>query len=287
MSIVERIITVYNDKGSKQAVKDLKNLEAKFIDSGKKIGKAFGVATIAVGAFATKVGIDAVKGAIEDQKSQALLANSLRNTTGATDDAIKAVEDYISAQQMLVAVSDTELRQSLITLTTATGDLTQAQALQNVALDTAAGTTKDLQTVSLAIAKAYNGNIGASSHADDTQLGYAVTRAQSMVDAYCNRTFEAAADTTRYYNALDIRYGGSIDAFTQTLMLDTDLCQLTSVTNGNSQVIPTASQYLKPNSIPQLVITLADYQYKAAFVADHEINILACLTEIMAEGDFK
>ena len=49
----------------------------------------------------------------------------------------------------------------------------------------------------------------------------------------------------------------------------------------------TASQYLKPNSIPQLVITLADYQYKAAFVADHEINILACLTEIMAEGEFK
>jgi len=49
----------------------------------------------------------------------------------------------------------------------------------------------------------------------------------------------------------------------------------------------TASQYLKPNSIPQLVITLAEYQYKAAFVADHEINILACLTEIMAEGDFK
>jgi DNA polymerase III delta prime subunit len=49
----------------------------------------------------------------------------------------------------------------------------------------------------------------------------------------------------------------------------------------------TASQYLKINSIPQLVITLAEYQYKAAFVADHEINILACLTEIMAEGDFK
>ena len=49
----------------------------------------------------------------------------------------------------------------------------------------------------------------------------------------------------------------------------------------------TASQYLKPNSIPQLVITLAEYQYKAAFVADHEINILACLTEIMAEGEFK
>lgn len=48
-----------------------------------------------------------------------------------------------------------------------------------------------------------------------------------------------------------------------------------------------ASQYMKPESIPMLVMTIADYQYKAAFVADHEINILACLTELMAEGEFK
>jgi len=47
------------------------------------------------------------------------------------------------------------------------------------------------------------------------------------------------------------------------------------------------SESLKPTSIPQLVLTIAEYQYKAAFVADHEINILACLIEIMAEGDFK
>jgi DNA polymerase III delta prime subunit len=47
------------------------------------------------------------------------------------------------------------------------------------------------------------------------------------------------------------------------------------------------SDSLKPTSIPQLVLTISDYQYKAAFVADHEINILACLIEIMAEGDFK
>ena len=48
-----------------------------------------------------------------------------------------------------------------------------------------------------------------------------------------------------------------------------------------------ASEFLKPSSIPQLVLILANYQYKAAFVADQEINILACLTEIMVEGDFK
>jgi len=48
-----------------------------------------------------------------------------------------------------------------------------------------------------------------------------------------------------------------------------------------------ASDYMKPSSIPQLVLILAGYQYKAAFVADQEINILACLTEIMVEGEFK
>jgi len=44
---------------------------------------------------------------------------------------------------------------------------------------------------------------------------------------------------------------------------------------------------LKPASIPGVVLVLADYQYKQAFVADHEINIVACLTEIMANGEFK
>jgi len=44
---------------------------------------------------------------------------------------------------------------------------------------------------------------------------------------------------------------------------------------------------LKPQSIPGVVLVLADYQYKQAFVADQEINIVACLTEIMANGEFK
>ena len=40
-------------------------------------------------------------------------------------------------------------------------------------------------------------------------------------------------------------------------------------------------------SIPQLVLILADYQYKNAFVADHELNVVACLTEVMANVNFK
>jgi len=43
---------------------------------------------------------------------------------------------------------------------------------------------------------------------------------------------------------------------------------------------------VSPNSIPQLILVLADYQYKAAFVADAELNMVACLTEIMANVEF-
>jgi DNA polymerase III delta prime subunit len=44
---------------------------------------------------------------------------------------------------------------------------------------------------------------------------------------------------------------------------------------------------LKPNSVPELVLILAKYQYQAAFVADHEINLMACFTEIMINMEFK
>jgi DNA polymerase III delta prime subunit len=44
---------------------------------------------------------------------------------------------------------------------------------------------------------------------------------------------------------------------------------------------------LKPQSIPQAVIIIADYQYKQAFVADPEINTVACLTELMVSVEFK
>ena len=44
---------------------------------------------------------------------------------------------------------------------------------------------------------------------------------------------------------------------------------------------------LQPQTIPAMVILLAEYQYKNAFVADPELNMVACLTEIMSECKFK
>lgn len=45
--------------------------------------------------------------------------------------------------------------------------------------------------------------------------------------------------------------------------------------------------YLKPESVPQAVVNLAKYQYQAAFVADQELNLVACLTEIMCDCEVK
>lgn len=49
----------------------------------------------------------------------------------------------------------------------------------------------------------------------------------------------------------------------------------------------TASEFLDPSAIPNLILILADYQYKSAFVADHELNIMAALTEVMVQCKFK
>lgn len=53
------------------------------------------------------------------------------------------------------------------------------------------------------------------------------------------------------------------------------------------QLYDTATINMEVASIPQLVLILADYQYKAAFVADHELNLMAALTEVMAQCKFK
>lgn len=53
------------------------------------------------------------------------------------------------------------------------------------------------------------------------------------------------------------------------------------------KIYDTLYERLEPTSVPQLVLIIADYQYKSAFVADQEINLLACMTEIMSNVRFK
>jgi len=136
-----------------------------FANSVKKYGKiaaaAFVVAGAAAAAYAVKIGIDGVKAAVEDEASQKQLAIALKNTTNATDAQIKSTEDYITKQQLAFGVADTKLRPALANLARATGDVGKAQQLTNLAMDISAATGKDLEGVSMALSKAYNGNLGA------------------------------------------------------------------------------------------------------------------------------
>jgi len=127
----------------------------------KKAGAAFAVAGAAAAAYAGKLLVDGVKAAVEDEAAQAKLATTLKNVTGATNNQIKAVEDYITQTALANGITDDKLRPSLDRLIRSTKDATRAQELQSLALDIAAGTGKDLQAVSEALGKAYDGNLGA------------------------------------------------------------------------------------------------------------------------------
>lgn len=180
-AVTARIITQYSDKGSKAAARDINKLGKNFDKFAGKVGKAFGLAAAASAAFAVKIGVDSVKAAIADEKSQALLANSLKNTTGATDAAIAATESYIDQTQRAFGVVDDDLRPALAKLAGVTGDITQAQGLLGVALDLSAGSGIDLTAAVSAITKATQGNFGAL-----TKLGV-------PIDANVRKTKDFAA----------------------------------------------------------------------------------------------
>lgn len=148
-------------KGLNQADNDVQGFGDKISKFGKIAGAAFLAAGAAAVAYAGKLAIDGVKAAIEDEAAQLRLATSLKNVTGATDDQIKATEDYILQTSLATGVTDDELRPSLDRLVRSTQDVGEAQKLQNLALDIAAGTGKNLTQVSEALAKAHDGNFGA------------------------------------------------------------------------------------------------------------------------------
>jgi hypothetical protein len=153
---------------------EVKGFGDKLGDFGKKAAAAFAVAAAAAAAYATKLAVDGVKAAIEDEQAQLRLASALRSATGATDAQIKATEDYISQTSLAVGIADDALRPAFQRLSVATGDVTKSQQLLNLAIDISKGTGKDLGQVTEALSKAYGGQ--------DTQLarlGIGITAAQA------------------------------------------------------------------------------------------------------------
>ena len=157
MAINIPIITEYIGTGVDKAIREFKQLET----TGEKA--QFAIKKAAVPAAAALAGLgavafDAVKGAMEDAAAQEQLARNIRGVTNASDSAIKKNEDFISSLSMATATADDELRPALAKLVTGTENLEEAQNGLKLAQDIAAGTGKDLATVSDALAKAYAGN---------------------------------------------------------------------------------------------------------------------------------
>ena len=125
---------------------------------GKKAAAAFAVAAAAAVAYGTKLAIDGVKAAIEDEAAQLRLASALRTATGATEGQIKATEDFILQTSLATGVADDSLRPAMQRLAVSTKDTGEAQRLLSLALDISKGKGIELETVANALGRAQDGN---------------------------------------------------------------------------------------------------------------------------------
>lgn len=182
MTIEIPIITTLKDKGLKDARKGLNSLS--------KAAKTLGVA---YGAFeAIKFSKNAVKAFAEDQKAAGALSKTLENLGQSY--AIISTAGFIQKLQNTTGILDDELRPAFVQLVNSTLDAKKAQDLLSVALDVSAGTTKDLQTVTVALSKAAIGEKGAIA-----KLGVGLNAAQlktmSLADItdYLTKKFDGQA----------------------------------------------------------------------------------------------
>jgi hypothetical protein len=156
-----------------EADKAVENNSSKISEFGKKAAAAFAVAAAAAVAYGTKLAIDGVKAAIEDEQAQLRLANALREATGATDAQIKATEDMILKTSLATGVADDQLRPAMQRLAVSTKSTEEAQKLLNLALDISKGRGIELETVANALGRAQDGNTTALG-----RLGLGLSKAE-------------------------------------------------------------------------------------------------------------
>ena len=199
MAISIPILSDFNSKGIDSAIREFKKLETAGEKAQFAIKKAAVPAAAALGAL-TYAAFDAVKAFAEDEKSATALATTLQNVTGATAKQVESIEDFITKTSFAVAVADDQLRPALGNLVRATGDVTQAQTLLNLALDISAGTGKDLGAVSEALGKAFNGTLGPLK----------------KLDPALTALIEEGASTGEVFKALSETFGGQAAAAADT-----------------------------------------------------------------------
>ena len=184
-------------EATKGSQKSLSGLEG----SAKSISKGINTALGAIGiGFSLNFLIDqfkeSTKAAIEDQKSKVLLTKALKDNLNVSDQQVDSIEQYISKTQIATSVTDDKLRPAFAKLAIATKDTSEAQRLMSIALDVAAGTGKNLDTVVQAMSRSLAGSdtallrlVPSIKGADDPM--------KALADTFSGAA-EAAANTDPY-----------------------------------------------------------------------------------------
>jgi hypothetical protein len=141
---------------AKQATSALSESQTKTSKWSSGLSKAAGVATVALAGVAA-VAVAGVKAAADDAQQQAVLAQAMKKSAGATDKGVASMEAWISKTAFATGVADDQLRPAMGNLVRATGSAADSQKAMTLALDISAATGKDLTTVSAALAKGYSG----------------------------------------------------------------------------------------------------------------------------------
>ena len=198
LSILADVDDLKNKLG--EADKAVESNSSKISDFGKKAAAAFAVAAAAAVAYGTKLAIDGVKAAIEDEQAQLRLAAALKSATGATEVQIQATEAYILKTSLATGVADDQLRPAFQRLAVSTKDVNEAQNLLNLALDIAKGRGLELETVANALGRAQDGNTTALG-----KLGLGLSKAELSTLSF-----------TQVQQKLSDLYGGAAAANAET-----------------------------------------------------------------------
>jgi hypothetical protein len=148
MAVILPIVTKVDSSGLKAAQKGFGALKTQF----DHLTEGFGLEEIG------KKLLESAKLASIDQKAFGLLSMQMKRNAHATDEQVKSTEELLTSLAKQDGIVKTELYPAMTKLTNATHNVHAAQKLMKIALDASAVSGKPLNAVSLALAKAYNGN---------------------------------------------------------------------------------------------------------------------------------
>lgn len=227
-------------KGSESALKGLNKKVSGFSKAMKGSLAAIGVGFSLD--FVTDQLTAATKAALDDRKSQAILADTLKTVTGASTEQVAAVEDTIAGWQKVSAVADDELRPAFDKLVRSVKDTKDASRLMDIAMDVSAGTGKDLTTVATTLGKAYNGNTKALD-----KLVPGISKAKDPIDALA-KSFEGMTETAAKNDPLkriDVIFGDIQETIGTALLPELDKVADWLASDEGSQFLEDAVQLLK------------------------------------------